>query len=138
MPDFITGTTIEECMVWSVKKLLTLWFNSSYNSKEFSLFKVMNVIDNRLKKIQPPKFIHHMPRKVEEFVHWKAFELKTWLFYYTVPVLQGIMADVYFQHYLLLVAGISYLSNNVISITMIDAAKNFLRRFVQEFERIYG
>ncbi|KAK0159504.1 hypothetical protein PV327_011029 [Microctonus hyperodae] len=60
-----------------------------------------------VKGIKPPKFIHCMPRNIEELVHWKSSELKIWLFYYSVPVLHGIMTEKYFQHYLLLVAGIA-------------------------------
>ncbi|KAK0176931.1 hypothetical protein PV328_001029 [Microctonus aethiopoides] len=141
MADFILGTTVDRMHGVDggvVKKLFTLWFESAYSNKEYSLLKVKKVINHRLKAIKPPKFIHRMPRNIEELVHWKSSELKIWLFCYSVPVLNGIMREKYFQPYLLLVAGIAYLSSDVVTDAMINLSYNFLHKFVREFEILYG
>ena len=72
VPDFITRTAIHKmhCIDNGViKKLLKLLFNPMYSSFPFSLNKVKSVVNSKLCGIKPPKFIHHMPRSVDELVH---------------------------------------------------------------------
>ncbi|XP_026475923.1 uncharacterized protein LOC113381164, partial [Ctenocephalides felis] len=140
MPDYVMGMAIDRmhCVEGGVvKKLLSLFFNTEFKNKPFSLYAVINVIDARLKSIKPPKFVHRMPRSVTELLHWKASELKLWFFHYSLPVLYGILAPQYFEHYVLLVAGISILNSNTISLYKLDVARDFLHK-VKCFEYLYG
>ena len=79
-----------------------------------------------------------MPRSINDLVHWKASELKMWFFYYSIPVLEGIMRQDYFNQYLLLLTAISILSSDVITSEMIEVSRDFLHRYVREFETLYG
>nr|XP_012234439.1 PREDICTED: uncharacterized protein LOC105679152 [Linepithema humile] len=141
MPDFIEGVGIDRihCVDSGVvKKMLSLWFDVKYRGFPFSLYAVVDVVNSRLIAIKPPKYVHRMPRCIQDLLHWKASKLKTWFFHYSVPVLEGILRQDYFNHYLLLVVAISMLNSEEISFFMINIARDFLNKFVREFEHLYG
>ncbi|XP_044594847.1 uncharacterized protein LOC123272211 [Cotesia glomerata] len=72
MPDFIAGTAIDKMHCVDngvVKKLLSLWFDSTYNSFRYSLYPVIQVINDRLTSIKPQKFVHRLPRTIQELTH---------------------------------------------------------------------
>ncbi|CAG5075347.1 Protein of unknown function [Cotesia congregata] len=134
MPDFITGSAIDRMHNIDggvVKELLSLWFQSQYSAERFSLVQVKDAINERLISIKPPRFVHKMPRSVDELIsHGKASEFKAWLFYYSLPILSGIMDPVFFSHYCLLVLGITLLNTNTVTNENIDVASNLLFKFV--------
>ncbi|XP_015124327.1 uncharacterized protein LOC107046259 isoform X1 [Diachasma alloeum] len=141
MPDFMKGLAIDKmhCIEGGVvKKLLTLLFDVKYRFRPFSLYHVIDVINTRLINIKPPKFVHRMPRSIQDLTHWKASELKLWFFYYSIPVFHGVMRQDFFEHYLLLVVSISLLNGNFINTEMREIAHDMLHKFVKEFELKYG
>lgn len=141
MPDFMRGMCIDRMHAVDggvVKKILTLLFDNAYNAQPFSLYRHINVINDRLRTIKPPKFIHRMPRTTKDLLHWKASELKHCFFYYSIAVFEGIMENQYFEHYLRLMVAMYILSADVILIDMIDVANDLLLRFVQEYGQLYG
>lgn len=141
MPDFIKGIAIDRMHGVEggvVKKMLTLLFNVEHRAQPFSLYGFIDVINDRLMSIKPPKFVHRMPRSVVDLVLWKFSEFKLWFFAYSLPVLEGILRQDYFDHYLLLVMAISLLSADIITPQMIEISRNYLHKFVREFENLYG
>lgn len=141
MPDYIRGTGLDSMhLVYEgvTKKLLYLWFDASLSDKPFSLRQMIGVIDNMLLNIKPPKFIHRMPSSVKLYSNWKASELKTWLLYYSPPVLHHVMRPDLFNHYMLLVSAIGILNKDVISSDNIGFCRRLLHEFVKQFETIYG
>lgn len=141
MPDFINGMAIDRmhCVDGGVmKKLMILFFDKKYSHASFSLYSVIDIVNRRLTSIKPPKFIHRMPRTVADLLHWKASELKCFFFYYSIPVFETIMRTDYFEHYLRLVIAVTILSFDNITDFMIQIAKDLLRRFVREFQDMYG
>lgn len=84
------------------------------------------------------KFVHRMPRTMLDLCHWKASELKMWFFYYSVSILQGIMKPIYFQHYLLLVSGISLLNSSCVTAKNVEDAERLLYEFVRKCSTLYG
>lgn len=141
MPDFVRGMGIDRMHAVDggvMKKILTLYFDSTYSMYPFSLIRFIDIINLRLRSIKPPKFVHRMPRDVEELIHWKASELKMFLFYYTIPVLEGIISEVHFNNLLRLVVASAILSSDKITNIMIDVADDLLHRFVREFEDLCG
>ena len=120
-----------------VKRVLNLFFNVEHRAQPFSLYAFINLVNSRLTSIKPPKFIHRMPCSIIEFVHWKASEMKMWLFYYSIPVLQGILRDDSHNHYLLLVIGIALLSSDKVTLQMIQISRDFLNKYVRQFEPLY-
>ena len=65
-------------------------------------------------------------------------ELKSWLLYYSMPVLQGILQPVYFAHYSLLVASLHMLSSHCVSTSDMDAAEMYLNTFYRSSVLLYG
>jgi len=61
-----------------------------------------------------------------------------WFFYYSIPVLEDILRNDYFEHYLLLVTAITLLNQEYITTDMLEVATDFLHKFVREFEHLYG
>lgn len=141
MPDFVVGSAIDQMhCVFSgvVKKLLSLWFDSSHKNELHSLADTADVINDRLIKIKPSSFVHRMPRSTEDLIHWKASELKNWFFYYSLPVMNGIMQREYLDNFSMLIAGIALLNSDSITNADVNRASNFLHMFVREFEILYG
>lgn len=141
MPDFLGAMCIDRMHAVDagvIKKLLTLFFHVSHSNDRFSLNGRINDINSRLLMIKPPKFIHRIPRTTNDLIHWKVSELKSFYYYYSIAVFEGIMSIEYFNHYLLLVISMFILSADKISHLMIDVAEDLLRRFVREFSELYG
>lgn len=67
-----------------------------------------------------------------------ATEYRNWLLYYSLPCLKGILPDDYYQHYALLVGGITLLSGRSISPGQLQMAGKFLIHFVEMFDVYYG
>lgn len=80
--------------------------------------------------LSPPACISRLPRSLmENFGHLKASELRTFLLFYSVPCLYGILPDLYFQHFLLLVEAIYLLLQESISISDLRKATSLLKHF---------
>lgn len=142
MSDPIRSTSVDvmhNVFLGVVKTLASLWFGTPEKNKNFSLHKFLNVIDARLAFIKPPSFVPRKPRSISaHYTHWKASEWKQWFFFYSVPILKGIIDDQYLRHYLLLVDAIHLLSRNSISSEMIASADIKLNKFVEQCETLYG
>ena len=116
------------------KKLLTLWFSPQYKSKSYNV----SLIDKRLLATRPPSVINRMPRNVSDSLkYWKASEFRSFLLFYGVPLLCGILPSIYLQHYILLAHGIFILLKDNITENDLVAAESCLLEFVWKFERLY-
>lgn len=137
-PDYIKTTAVDSmhCIYLGVvRALLIIWFHPSTGI--FSEFS--QIVDEQIQTITPPDFIPRAPRSIiEHIMYLKASELKAWFFYYSVPILRSIMADVYFEHYLLFIYSIYILNQESVSDAMINTAAEFLKLFVSQFEDLYG
>jgi len=131
------GENCMQLMGGVIKKLLSLMFDLKHSAKPFSLHAVKDIINSRLTSIKPPKFMHRV-RSVDELLHWKVSELKMWCFFNSIPVLEGVLRQDYFEHYLLLVTTITLLNSEKITPFMLNVAENFLNKFAKEFETLYG
>ena len=81
-------------------------------------------------KINPPSCITRLPRSlIANFGHLKAFELRTFLLFYSIPCLYGILPHGYVQHYILLVEAIYLLLPDSISPIDIRKASALLKHF---------
>ncbi|CAH3171347.1 unnamed protein product [Porites lobata] len=77
------------------------YMHSTLLGVPWSVCKRMKEIEERYLKISPPSCITRLPRSlIANFGHLKASELRTFLLFYSVPCLYGILPEEYFQHYL--------------------------------------
>ncbi|XP_015778887.1 PREDICTED: uncharacterized protein LOC107356773 [Acropora digitifera] len=82
---------------------MNLWFASENSNKPFSISELVSKADKRLLQIHPPLEIGRIPRSIEHHrKYWKASELRSFLLYYGIPVLFGMLAPNYFQHFAIL------------------------------------
>ena len=140
--DTVRSVSIDymHCILQGITKLLIgLWFTSSKSSESFSLYHFVDVVDSRIKEIKPTNTISRLPRTIKEhFKHWKASELRAWLFHYSLPVLCGVMSPKYLYHYAAFVEGIYLLCTDSISFEDIDNAQRMLNYFVYMLGPLYG
>jgi len=140
--DIIKGTSIDymHCVLLGVTKLLlSLWFNTKNKASAFYLGRKISMVDERLVGIHPPSVITRKPRKLSEHLkYYKASEYRSFLLYYSLPVLHGILPPDYWNHYSLLVISIYYLLQQSISEQQLLCCEQMLKQFCSQFERFYG
>ena len=67
-----------------------------------------------------------------------ASEYRSWLLYYSLPVLHGVLAKEYVENVVYLISALHLLLQESISDVMIDDAKLHCNLFVQGYEKLYG
>ena len=87
-----------------VKLLLTRWFDSSYHNQPFYLGRQINSVDLKFLKQRPPSEFSHPPRSIQKHLKYrKASEWRSWLLFYSLPILLDQLPSLYWHHYSLLV-----------------------------------
>ncbi|XP_053391217.1 uncharacterized protein LOC128554033 [Mercenaria mercenaria] len=121
------------------KLLITLWISPSYSKEKFSVSGAVDLIDERLIKIKPPNFITRIPRTLSNhFKYWKASELRSWLCFYSLPIMFDILSKDYILHHACLVEAIVLLCSDSILEADIVRSQTLLSYFVYMFPRLYG
>ena len=75
---------------------------SKDDGKRFCMEDVKSEIDDRLTKITPPTCINRAPRTIKDCGSWKANEWRSWLLFYSVPCLKGLLKNKYLTHFAML------------------------------------
>ena len=71
-------------------------------------------------------------------VHPAAHELRAWLLHYSPIILFGILPDVYYQHYLLLVEAVFLLLKDEVSHDDLSQSTHLLQHFCFMMSSMYG
>ena len=141
-PDIINGTAIDymhTVLLGIVRRLLKLWFDSKFSSEPFSAANLVDTADRRLSFIKPPHYITRHPRSIKQHSqYWKASRCRSWLFHYSVPVLDDILKKIFYDHYLLFVDAIFILSQESISPEELLHCEELLMKFCCLFSTLYG
>lgn len=96
------------------------------------------IFNDRLLKICPPCELSRTPRAIENMKLFKASEWKNILLYYSLPCLQGLLPNVYFKHWSLLVFSMHKFLSDAITENDLKHAEKALRKFVFDMETLYG
>ena len=139
--DIVRGTALDymhQILLGVVRKLTHFWTDSSYHKEPYSLSKSLNILNKRLLSIKPPTFISRAPSSFSKLKFWKASEFRSFLFYYSVPVLYGVLPSIYFDHHILLVEAIHSLNSQSISPEAIDKCEFILQYYCALFAKYYG
>ena len=140
--DIISGTAIDymHCVLLGVVKLLlSLWFVSERSRNHFYIGRSVALVDKRLKEIKPSSAISCNPRAISQHLkYFKASEYFSFLLYYSLPVLTGILPAQYWDHYCILVIAISGLLCKSISEEQITYCHHLLNTFCAQFSSLYG
>ena len=139
--DIIKGTAIDYMYglcLGVMKTLLNLWFAPENSSKPFNISDHVSKADNRLLQIQPPLEIGRTPRSIEHHrKYWKASELRSFLLYYGLPVLFGLLEQNYFQHFAVLSQAAFILLLDLISELQLQQCERLLEYFCLMFPYLY-
>ena len=140
--DIIKGTSIDymhSVLQGVMKSLMNLWFNPSFSSEPFNISAKIQDIDKRLSEIKPPNTISRLPRSIDSNrKHFKANELRCFLLFYGAVVLNGILPNVYYEHFMFLSEAIYLLSSSEITPDMLAKADALLQHFCLIFDELYS
>lgn len=96
------------------------------------------VINSRLLSFKNPTSISRSPRNIESRTSWKALEWRTWLMFYCLICLKGILPRKYLIHLSKLVGAMEILLSDSISSQRLEVARKFLENFVCDFQLYFG
>ena len=121
-----------------VRLLLRLWFDIGNSLKNWSMYSYLDIIDSRLENIRTPHFITRLPRSISQHLKfWKAAELRSWLFFYSIPCILDLMKPAYFYHYCAFLEGVYLLCQSSISPRDLEKSEQLLRYFVFMLPSLY-
>ena len=138
--DIIKGTSIDymhTVLLGIVKMLMSRWFDTTYRHSPYYCGDKISICDSRRANIKPPNNISRIPRSLYDRTHYKASEYRTWLLYYSLPVMRGILQQLYFDHFMLLVCAVFILLKTSISECDIQQASQLLEHFCLRAENLY-
>lgn len=138
--DFVNGYIIDYMHgVCSgvMKLLLMLWFSKDLKNSTFSFHIARERVNLALSNIKPTIEITRVPRSLDDIVHWKASEFRSFLLYWGLPVLSKVLSQQYLFHFCLLVKAIYLLSKDTIYPEDLEQAELLLFTFVEDFADLY-
>lgn len=139
--DMIKSFSVDymHCVLLGVtKQFLDIWLNSKYHSEPWYIGTSKNKIDERLLPITPPSDVPRVPRTLHAAHRWKAAECRSWLLFYSLPVLHMILPNKYLKHWSMLVNTIFLLLKDKVTNIDLASASNYIKKFVHQIPEIYG
>ncbi|XP_034245517.1 uncharacterized protein LOC117647730 [Thrips palmi] len=122
----------------AMSTLMGLWFDSQYSDCDFSVSNMTGIVDQRLKSIKPPISFRQPKSLKKEMAHMKASDFKVFFFHYSLPVLLGVLPEIYWFHHCKLVAAIALLCQDSTSLLELEEAEELLHSYVSDFADLYG
>jgi len=110
------------------------WIDMADN---IALKNLTDTIDNRLLSIQPPTGITRNPRSIEHCSKWKASEWRSWLLFYCIPCLQGLLKDKHLAHLAMLSQATNILLQHSVSRVEIEEAHNLFLQYCYYFQKYF-
>ena len=102
------------------------------------MLDVLLHIDKRLLSIKPISELSRAPQSVNDRAHCKASEFRSFLLYYSLPIMKDTLPDNYFQHFTLLVTAIRKLLGTSINRRDIAVSTKYLEIFCKHHALLYG
>lgn len=129
----------QHCVCLGVtRQLAKLWFDSRNHDKEWYLGAKSDRIDKELIAIQPPVEITRVPRSVADRKYWKGSEWRSFLLFYALPLLNGVLLKKFWNHLFLFVFAMHILLGEKVKRCDIEVAERALKKFSLQFEKLYG
>lgn len=142
MMDLVNGVPVDymHAVFEGVTRwLLRAWVDSSNCHKPFYIGKHVTAIDSALLRQHPPREFSRPPRAIKTHMkYWKASELRSWLLFYSLPLLHGYLPPLYLHHYSLLVCSMHIFLRSFISPAVHVAAAEMIHDFVELLPELYG
>lgn len=120
------------------KKLLTMWFVDTSQFKQSRLDR--NKISEKIYLMNAtiPKEFQRKLRDLQYLGHYKATELRQFLLFHGLIVLNGIIPHNLYNHFIKLSVGIRILCDKNLYLEYNDIAQVVLDAFIEEMIEIYG
>ena len=123
----------------ATKWLTNAWFRSENHRQPYYLGRYLTQIDSLLLLQRPPQEFSRPPRSIKKHIKfWKASEFRSWLLYYSLPILLNYLPSLYWHHYALLVCAIHILLKDSITHASLEAAERMLADFHNFLPALYG
>lgn len=139
--NLIKGTAIDymhSVLLGVMRLLMVLWFSPEFSRQPFSMAKNAKEIDRRFQDISPPSSTRYPRLVTSHRMFFKASEYRDILIFYGPVVFRGILATLYYKHFLLLSEAIFILLMESISVEQIDHAEKLLWNFCSQMANLYG
>lgn len=130
--DIIRGTGIDymHCVLLGiVKMMIGLWIDLDHKNKAWSVRSSIDKLNERIQQLSSPSLISRLPRKIDEYHDWKASEYRTFLLFFSLPLLSDILPSNYYTHYSNIVFGTFLLLKSSISATDLSLSKHCFKKF---------
>lgn len=122
-----------------LKRMMTLWIDGSSFEQPYFIGHKLKEIVKTLKNIKTPYIIHRTPRKIQNNLnHWKASEFRSFLLYYGIPCVEGILPNSYLEHFACLVEATFLLLQEKITAKDLNRCKKLLDVFYKCMAPLYG
>ncbi|XP_020905918.1 uncharacterized protein LOC110244095 [Exaiptasia diaphana] len=138
--DVILGSVVDymHCICEGVvDQLLSQWLDKGNSKKSFYLGSKVQEISRELTGITPTCEITRTPRSLEDIKDWKASEKRSFLLYYSVPLLREYLPADHLSLLMLLTGGIFRLLKQSISQEEVEEAHKFLKLFTAQSPVLY-
>lgn len=135
VPDFL------HCALLGVAcQLVSLWFETTNHEHPWYIGQPSTLVtyDARVRNVVVPKEVRRLPCSIKTREHWKANEFKTFVLYYSLVVLQGILPSHYLSHFFLFVWSLHKLLGTNITREDLVKVKAALDLFIVQMEQLYG
>lgn len=119
------------------KLFLTEWFDGKNKNQDWYLGRKINTFNHRLLNICPPTEITRTPQSIQNRAYWKASEYRSFMLYYSLLCLQGLLPNKYLQHWMLFCSNMYTFLLPKIEKEDFYAAKFSLEQFVRDIEFLY-
>lgn len=121
-----------------VRRFLNNWMSNTGTPYYIGEPANESLMDKYISNIRPPKYVKRIPLPISSRGFMKAREAENWLLFYSVPVLQGIIPEKYYDHWLLLVGAVQLLIDDEVTESDIVEAEGYLELFVRNTNTNYG
>ncbi|OXU28896.1 hypothetical protein TSAR_016628 [Trichomalopsis sarcophagae] len=94
--DLVKGMVLDfmhSCLLGVTESHMTILMTNAKEDYYIGSPAKIHLINERLLSIKPPSCIARIPRNIEERNQWKASQWLSWLIYYSLICLQGILPD---------------------------------------------
>lgn len=99
---------------------------------------LINVIDSRIDITQSNSAIIRELRHINNIALWKASEFRSWLLFYLIPILKGLLKEEYLIHFAMLGKATYFLLDHKVTLDDINEAHRLLMLYTYFFQEYFG
>lgn len=123
----------------NVKKVLHTLIQGKYGLQKLNR-RQLDILDSRMMvlKLYCPTEFNRRPNKLNMFHHFKGTELRQFLLYISSAILENVLHEEYYEHFILLHCVIRILSCDNITDDMYIFCQEVLETYVTMCEHLYG